>query len=176
MLGSAGRIAAERSLGWNRQLRLTPLTARTYFLVRLLTSYATAVLTIALLYAAGSILGVRLGLVDWTVMTGLLLVGLVPFAGLGIFLGHVVASDSIGPAMGGLTALLGLLGGVWFPVTGGTMHAIAVALPSYWLVQSSRVGLGAHGWSATGWAIVAAWSIAGAVAAGWAHRRDTTPE
>ena len=34
-------------------------------------------------------------------MTGLILVGLVPFAALGILLGHMLTPDSIGPAMGG---------------------------------------------------------------------------
>jgi len=38
-------------------------------------------------------------------------------AALGILLGHVLTTDSIGPAIGGLTALFALLGGVWFPVT-----------------------------------------------------------
>ena len=34
-------------------------------------------------------------------MTGLILVGLIPFAGLGIFFGHMLTPDSIGPVMGG---------------------------------------------------------------------------
>jgi ABC-2 type transport system permease protein len=88
-------------------------------------------------------------------------------------MGHLVSADSIGPAIGGTTALLGLLGGVWFPITGGVLHSIAMALPSYWLVQASQVGLGGSAWGATGWAIVAAWSIAAAFAASRAYRRDT---
>ena len=35
------------------------------------------------------------------------------------------------------------------------MHDIAQALPSYWLVQASHVGVGGHGWGATGWIVVA---------------------
>ena len=31
MLGAGARIAGERSVGWNRQLRITPLPPRTYF-------------------------------------------------------------------------------------------------------------------------------------------------
>ena len=75
--------------------------------------------------------------------------------------------------MGGTTALLTLLGGVWFPVNSGALHDIAEALPSYWLVQASHVALGGHGWSAKGWAIMAAWAAVLALAAGWAYRRDT---
>lgn len=173
VLGSGARIAAERSVGWNRQLRLTPLSTRTYFRVKVLTAYAMAAITIVLLYIAGATLGVRLQAGDWVAMTGLILVGLVPFAGLGILMGHQLTSDSIGPAMGGTTALFALLGGVWFPITSGVMHTVAEALPSYWLVQAAHVGLGGTGWGRTGWAVVAVWSVATAVAAGRAYRRDT---
>jgi ABC-2 type transport system permease protein len=173
MLATGARIAGERSVGWNRQLRLTPLSTRTYFRVKVLTAYVTALLTIGLLYIAGATLGVRLGATDWLEMTLLMLVGLVPFAGLGIVMGHLLTTQSIGPAMGGTTALLGFLGGVWYPITGGAMQKVAEALPSYWLVQASHVGLGGQGWSHTGWLVVAAWSAAAAVVARHAYRRDT---
>jgi ABC-2 type transport system permease protein len=174
VLAIGARIAGERGAGWNRQLRLTPLSTRTYFRVKLLTAYATALATIAVLYVAGAMLGVRLGAFNWIAMTGLLLVGLIPFAALGILFGLVLTSDSIGPAMGGTTALLGLLGGTWFPITGGgAMHAIAMALPSYWLVQAAHVGLGGTGWGPTGWAVVAAWSVVAALIAARAYRRDS---
>jgi ABC-2 type transport system permease protein len=148
VLASGGRIAAERTVGWNRQLRLTPLHARTYFQVKLVTAYATAIATIVVLYVAGATLGVHLPMGDRAAMTGLLLIGLIPFAGLGILLGHLLSADSIGPAIGGTTALLALLGGVWFPITGGgVMQDVAEALPSYWLVQASQVGLGGAAWT-----------------------------
>jgi len=173
VLASGGRIAGERAVGWNRQLRLTALSTRTYFRVKVLTAYAMALVAILLLYAAGATLGVRLQAGRWIEMTLLMLVGLVPFAAIGILGGHLLTTDSIGPAMGGTTAVLALLGGVWFPITSGTMHAIAEALPSYWLVQAAHVGLGGSGWGALGWAVVATWSIAAGLAAARAYRRDT---
>jgi ABC-2 type transport system permease protein len=173
VLGVGGRIAGERTIGWSRQLRLSPLPSGAYFTAKLLTAYAGALLTIGALYAAGATLDVRLGAGDWAAMTFLLLVGLTPFAALGVLMGHLLTSDTVGPAIGGVTALLALLGGAWYPITGGTMQAIAEALPSYWLVQASHVGLGGHAWGATGWAVVCAWSVAAAVAAAWAYRRDT---
>src|SRR5262249_41573587 len=142
VLAIGARIATERSAGWNRQLRLTPLSTRAYFRVKVLTAYATALGPIAALYIAGAVLGVPLGAGNWVEMTGLLLIGLVPFAAVGILLGLLLTSDSIGPAMGGTTALLGLLGGVWFPIAAhGAMHDVAEALPSYWLVQAAHVGI-----------------------------------
>ena len=174
MLGSGARIAAERSAGWNRQLRITPLSARTYFRTKVLTGYMLAAMTMVLLYTAGSVLGVRLTVSEWVKMTALLLVGLIPFAALGILFGHLLTPDSIGPAIGGLTAALSILGGVWFPVTGhGILHDIALALPSYWLVQAAHIGVGGGGWDRTGWIVWIAWTVAAAYLARRAYERDT---
>jgi ABC-2 type transport system permease protein len=173
VLGSGARIAAERAVGWNRQLRITPLSTRNYFRVKVLTAYAMAIITIALLYAAGATLGVHLRAGNWIDMTLLMLVALLPFAALGILLGHLLTSDSVGPAIGGTTAVFALLGGIWFPVTSGVMHEVAEALPSYWLVQASRVGLGGHGWGTTGWLIVAGWTVGATALARRAYWRDT---
>jgi ABC-2 type transport system permease protein len=174
VMGTGARIAAERVIGWNRQLRITPLSTRVYFRAKILSAYITAGTTIALLYVSGTALGVRLSVPTWLEMTGLLLVGLVPFVALGLLLGHLVNADAVGPAIGGLTALFGFFGGVWFPVSGsGLLHDVAVALPSYWLVQASRVGIGGGGWGATAWLVVALWTAALVVLARWAYRRDT---
>ena len=43
VLSGGARIAAERTVGWNRQLRLTPLTPRIYFRAKIVTSYLLAV-------------------------------------------------------------------------------------------------------------------------------------
>lgn len=174
MLSAGARIAAERGVGWNRQLRITPLSSRTYFRTKVLTGYAMALVTIGLLYAAGAALGVRLAAGNWLHMTWLILVGLIPFAALGILIGHVVTSESIGPALGGSTALLAFLGGVWFPLgKHGALHAIGQALPSYWLVQASHVGLGGAGWGTKGWVVLAAWAIGATILARRAYVRDT---
>jgi ABC-2 type transport system permease protein len=173
MLSIGGRIATERTAGWNRQLRLTPLTARDYFRTKILTGYMTALAALVLLYIAGTALGVRLDAHEWLTMTGLILVGLIPFGALAILLGHLVTADAIGPTMGGLVAVLAVLGGVWFPLTSGALYHIGRALPSYWLVQASHVAIGGHGWGSTGWLVVAGWSVALILLARRAYRRDT---
>jgi len=173
VLASGGRIAFERSVGWTRQLRITPLSTRSYFRAKVGTGYAMALVTIVLLYAAGMLLGVRLSAGEWLRMTALILIALIPFAALGILLGHLLTADSVGPAIGGVTALFALLGGTWFPIQSGVMHEIGLDLPSYWLVQASHVPLGGHGWGAHGWIVIGIWSgIVAALAAG-AYRRDT---
>ena len=158
VVGAGARIAAERTIGWNRQLRLTPLAPRVYLSTKILTAYATALVTIALLYMSGVALGVRLSAPTWLEMTGLLLVGLVPFVVLGLALGHLVNADAIGPAVGGITALFAFFGGVWFPIQSGVMHDFALGLPSHWLVEASRIGSGGGGWGAWGWLVIFVWT------------------
>ena len=173
LISSGARIATERTDGWTRQLRITPLSTRAYFRAKVLTGYAVAVTTIVLLYAAGLSLGVSLSAGRWLEMTGLILVGLLPFAALGVLLGHLLTADSIGPASGGVVSLLALVSGTWFPVNSGFLHDVGQFLPSYWLVQASHVSLDGRGWSATGWIVVAAWTAALVVLARAAYRRDT---
>jgi ABC-2 type transport system permease protein len=173
MLSCGARIAAERAVGWNRQLRITPLSPRTYFRVKVLTGYMMALISLLALYAAGASLGVSLSADQWLKMTGLILVGLVPFAALGVLLGHLLTPDSIGPAMGGGISLLALLGGTWFPIGGGFLHDLAQFIPSYWLVQASHIALGGHPWPAKAWALTLAWTIVLGALAARAYRRDT---
>jgi ABC-2 type transport system permease protein len=177
MLASGGRIAADRAAGWNRQLRVSPLSPYAYIGTKVLTGYLLAGLSIIVLYACGLALGVSLSPGRWLAMTALLLAGLIPFAALGIALGHLLSSDSIGPAVGGLVGVLALLGGSWFPISGhGFVHDLAQALPSYWLVQASHVGLGGAGWGIHGWIVMALWTIALVAVASRAYRHDTGRE
>jgi ABC-2 type transport system permease protein len=171
---SGARIAGERAMGWNRQLRLTPLRARTYFGAKVATGYALALLTVAVLYTAGMLLGVRLPATSWVEMTGLILVGLLPFAALGVVLGHVLTVDSLGPAMGGLTAMFALLGGTWGPIaSSGAMHEIARVLPSYWLVQAGKAAVSGQGWPLEAWVVIGVWTAVLVRLAATVYRRDT---
>jgi ABC-2 type transport system permease protein len=174
MLSSGARIAAERAVGWNRQLRITPLSPRAYFRAKVVTAYAMALLSILVLYLAGTSLGVSLAASDWLKMTGLMLVGLIPFAALGIALGHMLTPDSIGPAMGGGVSLFALLGGTWFPLGNhGFLHDLAQYIPSYWLVQASHVSIGGKAWTGMAWLVIAAWTAVFSAVALRAYRRDT---
>ena len=108
MLSSGARIAAERAVGWNRQLRISPLSTRSYLRAKVLTAYMMALLTILALFASGAALGVSLPAGRWLQMTLLILIALIPFAALGIAVGHMLTPDSIGPAVGGGVGLLAL--------------------------------------------------------------------
>ncbi len=175
MLSSGARIAAERQAGWHRQVRITPLPPSAYLRAKVVTGYLMALLTILVLSVAGAAMGVRIPAGRWLEMVGLILVGLIPFAALGILIGHLLSVESIGPAMGGGIALLAFLGGTWFPIPDhGALHVVGQALPSYWLVQAGHIALGGAAWGTRGWIVMAAWSIVLARLAMRAFERDTT--
>jgi ABC-2 type transport system permease protein len=173
-INPGARIARDRSKGWVRALRITPLRARTEVVAKVLTAYLIALLTLALLFLAGALFGVRLDAAQWLEMTGLLLVGLAPFVALGIALGHVVSVDALPAAMGGFVVLLALLGGAFgqlFP--SGVMLTIVKLLPSYWLVHAGRAVVGSGSWPAEGWIVVAVWALCLTPLAAIAYRHDT---
>jgi ABC-2 type transport system permease protein len=174
MISSGARISAERQVGWTRQLRITPLRASAYFRAKILCGYVMVLLTLVILYLAGSSLGVRLDARQWVTMTVLILIGLIPFAVIGIMLGHLLKPDSLGPAVGGLTALFAVFGGAWGPISSG--HAfvdVVKCIPSYWLVQAGKSALGSSGWPPEAWIVIAAWTLVATRLAVFAYRRDT---
>ena len=174
MLSSGARIATERAAGWTRQLRISPLSPRAYFRAKVLTAYLMALLSMVVLYVCGASLGVHLAASRWLQMSLLIVIGLAPFAALGILLGHVLTPESIGPALGGGVALLAFVGGTWFPLTThNVLYSIAQFIPSYWLVQASHVALGGKAWETKGWLVVIGWTVVLTILARRAYRRDT---
>jgi ABC-2 type transport system permease protein len=174
VISSGARIAAERAVGWTRQLRITPLPTWSYFSAKIFCGYMMAILSMVVLFAAGSSVGVRLDASQWLVMIGLLLVGLVPFSVMGIMFGHLLKLDSLGPAIGGVTSLFALLGGAYGPlVTGGALLTVVKCLPSYWLVQAGKTARVGGGWPLQAWLVIAVWSLALSLLAVRIYQRDT---
>jgi ABC-2 type transport system permease protein len=93
---------------------------------------------------------------------------------LGVLVGHLLTVDSIGPAMGGITALFALLGGAWGPLANsGALHEIAQLLPSYWLVQAGRSAVDGSDWPLRGWLVIGIWTAVLTGLAVRVYRRDT---
>jgi ABC-2 type transport system permease protein len=174
VLGCGARIAFERSVGWTRQMRITPLSTSRYFGTKVLSSYLMAIVSLILLGIAGVSLGVHLTAVHWLATAGLLLVGLIPFVVLGILLGHLLSVDSMGPALGFGVTIFALLGGAWGPIgQTGVLHSIVQDIPSYWLVQASHVALGGGAWPVRAWIVLGIWTLVLLRVTVVVYRRDT---
>jgi ABC-2 type transport system permease protein len=173
VVAPGARIARDRSRGWTRQLRITPLRARTDFASKVAAAYLLALPTLVLLFLAGASLGVRLRAGHWLELAGLLLVGLVPFVVMGFILGYLLPVDALAPALGGVVVLFALLGGVFgFQLaTSGPLFDVLKCLPSYWLVQAGKTALGGGGWPAQAWIVIAVWTAVLTPASALAYRR-----
>lgn len=174
VFASGGRIAIDRARGWTRQLRITPLPVRTYFLAKALTAYLIALPSLMLLYLAGASLGVQLSASQWLEMTGLLLVGLFPFVVMAVIVGHLMGADAVFPVSGGLVVFFALFGGAFGQFFhGGVSLTLVKLLPSYWLVSAGKSALLKSAWPAEGWIVVAVWTAVLVPLAVLVYRRDT---
>jgi ABC-2 type transport system permease protein len=175
-VGPGARIARDRAGGWTRQLRITPLRTRTDMTAKVISAYLLAVPTLVLLYLAGAALGVRLSASQWLELTGLILVGLIPFIVIGFVLGYLMAVDALTPALGGIVVLFSIFGGVYgFELAkSGPLFDFMKSLPSYWLVQAGKsVVSGAGGWPAEAWIVMAVWTVVLVPVAMRAYQRST---
>lgn len=171
---SASAIALERRIGWNRQLRLTPLPPPAYVLVKGLAAWLVTLPGLLLVYLAGAAVGVALPIWQWAALAAATWAALLPFVLLGIALGFLGTSESIQAVTTFLVLALALLGGMWFPVEimPSALQAVAHALPSYWLNAVGRAVMGAPGIGWTGLAVLAGWTIAIAAIAANRYRAD----
>jgi len=174
-IGPGGRLARDRARGWTRQLRITPLRARTDYLAKVLAAYLVALPALVLVFLAGATLGVRLDAAQWFEMTGLLLIGLVPFVLMGLISGHLIATDALVQVMGWLVVFFALFGGAFGSLFNkGAMLTVVKLLPSYWLVHAGEAALVHGDWPAEGWIVLACWTAALIPLAVFAYRHDTS--
>ncbi|HEY0738532.1 MAG TPA: ABC transporter permease [Herpetosiphonaceae bacterium] len=139
-------IAAERGLGWNKLLRTMPLNPLVYFMAKTGMALIFGVLTLLPLFAfAGIVGGVSLGLLAWSRLIGLLVVGMIPFVALGLWLGYFGGPNSA-PAIANVIYLpLSFASGLLMPLEflPPVVRAIAPYLPAYHVGQLAWTSLGA---------------------------------
>ena len=85
-----GRIAFERSAGWNRQLRLTALTGWQYVASKVLVGFSLGIPSLALVYVLGAAHGVHLSAGRWLASGVSIVVAVIPLAVAGIWVGYLV--------------------------------------------------------------------------------------
>lgn len=166
VLGTGARIAVERDLGWNRQLRLTPLPPLSYVLGKVATSMLIALPALALVDLAGLLSGhVHLSAAQWAEVLALGWISVLPLAVVGVGVGYLARGDSAQAVTGGLVMLLSLFGGLWFPVDASApqwLQAVAHATPTYWVTAITRAPI-SHNWpAASGWLVLLAWGVVAA--------------
>ncbi|WP_037303300.1 ABC transporter permease [Amycolatopsis orientalis] len=169
------RVATERTDGWQRTLRLTPMRAPGYLLVKVSAGLFVALPVLLVIFAAGMIRGIRLETGQWLAIFGALWLGTLPFAVLGLMIGLFGKGDTVQAVAGALMLPLGMFGGLWIPlqVLPGWMDTAAHLMPTYWLGEIGRAPvLGSPGLP-TAVLVLAAWLIVPALVVMARFRLDT---
>lgn len=169
-------VSIERSLGWSRQLRLTPLSPAAYIAVKLLLALVVGLTSILVVYAAGVVthkadmpthLWVETALIAW--------IGSLVFAAFGLFMGYVLPGENVMQLLGPGLALLAFLGGLFVPLDqlGPFMRHVAELTPMYGLNQLVHAPLTGDAVQWTWVLNVVVWLAVFSAGATWRFRRDT---
>lgn len=128
-------IAVERGAGWQRQLRLTPLTGAGYVVGKGVVGMLLALPPLVLLGLVGAFTqDVRLSAGQWLVCLGAVWLTGLPFVLLGIVLGLVVSPGAMQAVTGVASLALSVAGGVLIPVelAPDWLRRVVLTLPMHW--------------------------------------------
>jgi ABC-2 type transport system permease protein len=167
-------VAVERSLGWSRQLRLTPLRPLAYVISKVLTAMVLGLVAVLVVFAIGAVTGTRIPAGVWLVSGLAAWLGSLVFAAFGLFLGFLVPSENVMQIVGPVLGILALFGGLFVPLQflPQVMQTIAKYTPVYGVGELARAPL-VGGFHLTGLVNVIAWTLFFALAATQLFRRDT---
>lgn len=168
-------VAVERSLGWSRQLRLTPLSPVVYIVIKAFVALVMGALAVTAVNVAGLVqgrpsmpAGVWLGCAVLGVLCTMV------FAALGVFVGYLVPGENAMQVLGPGLAILAFLGNVFVPINDHTslIWHVAQWTPMFGVADITRAPLtGDLPWTsivnAVGWLVV---FVAGAA---WRMSKDT---
>jgi ABC-2 type transport system permease protein len=174
-LGQAFTIVTERSVGWNRQLRLTPLTGVGYLVSKVMAALAVALVTIvALIVISVLVFHASLSVGAWTMAALGLWLGVIPFAFIAVLIGQFAKPQFAQPLFMVVFLGMAILGGLWVPlsVLPDWMTNIAQAVPSYWLNRLGQMGAHLSGDVLAPVLVLAAWTAVLAALVVWRYRRD----
>ncbi|MEP0872766.1 ABC transporter ATP-binding protein/permease [Trichocoleus desertorum AS-A10] len=92
------RIAIERVEGWLKLLKVTPLRPSVYIAAKLASNMVVLICSLSTIFAIGIFkFGAEQSLAQWLVLGTGLLLGIIPFAILGLALGYVVSPKALDP-------------------------------------------------------------------------------
>ncbi|RSS53479.1 ABC transporter permease [Streptomyces sp. WAC01280] len=115
-LSVGNAISEDKTTGWLRQLRITPMTPRQVVTGRALTGAVVVLPSITAVLLAGALLnGVRMAAWQWVAVAVTLWLGSLPFTLLGIGNGYRLSTQTTGVVNVACNLGLAVVGGLWFP-------------------------------------------------------------
>ncbi|PZG97756.1 ABC transporter permease [Streptomyces sp. NTH33] len=161
-LNTGGGVAEDRTVGWLRQLRVTPMTPRQVVTGRALTGAVTVLPAIcAVLLAGGLVNGVRLQAWQWAATALLLWLGSIPFTLLGLGNGYGLTAQTTGVVNMVCNLGLAVLGGLWFPIAlfPHWLRAVSVYTPTHRVAELGVSVTEGHAPAAGAILVLAGWLL-----------------
>jgi ABC-2 type transport system permease protein len=168
-------VSAERTVGWLRQLRLTPLPPVRVVAVKGVLTTLTAIPSIVAVSVTGRIQHhVSMPVDRWVALVLLLWLGTIPFGLLGLAIGYSLPPQIAQPASFLVFFSLSVLGGLLVPVEvfPGGLRRLAHALPTNRYAELGWQAAAGHLPTAMGSTILAGWTLLFALLAAVAYRRS----
>src|SRR5690349_6554887 len=133
-------VAAERALGWSRQLRLTPLSPVAYVMVKAIVALVLGLGSVVAVTVVGALNGkATMPLHVWILAPLIAWLGSIVFGAFGLFMGYLLPSENVMQVLGPVLAGLAALGGLWFPIDSDTVLGhISACTPIYGLANLAR--------------------------------------
>lgn len=175
LTAGGARLSAERSSGWARQLRVTPIPAWSYVTTKVTASMLVVLPVVVLVDLVGlGFGGVHLSPGRWVSLTLLVWATALPFAVLGVLIGFLAHAETAFPIVTGLLFVLGYFGGLFNPVA-GMPHALQVMahlLPNFHQAALGFALLDGRGLSPVHFLVLAGYAAVLGLAILWKHRLE----
>jgi ABC-2 type transport system permease protein len=172
-LSAAVRISMERTNGWMRQLRVTPLPPLAYLTGKFASAYVTAVPSIVLvMFTAYAVNGVALAPTTWLLVFVALAFGVLPFAALGVAIGFLFDESSAQLVFSIAYVGLAVLGGLWTPISSfpDALATLSRMTPSYRFADLGWAALAGRSPDIVDVLLLAAYGAAFAALVAWRYR------
>lgn len=171
-------VAAERTGGWLRLMRTSPVPLAAYIAAKVLAAWLYGALSLALLFTfAGVVGGVWLGTAGFLAALKLLL-GMSALVALGLMLGFLVRPAAATVVANVASLLLVFASGLAMPLEmlPAALGRVAPLLPTYHLGVVGRSPLLGAEREALSWLILLGYTLLFGTVAAWALRRDEAGE
>jgi ABC-2 type transport system permease protein len=173
---TGAQVSVERSLGWTRQLRLTPLQPIGYVLTKVVSALVLGVVPVVMVLGVGAILGADLSLGDWLAVGALSWLCSLVFAAFGLFIGYLVPAENAMQFIGPLLALMSFFGGLFQPLDQmpQALQNVAPWMPTYSVGLIARSPITGSGLTVTHAGDLVLWTAIFAIGTAVLFRRDTS--
>lgn len=175
LTAGGARLSNERSSGWARQLRVTPIPSWSYVTTKVAAGMLVVLPVIVLVDLVGLTFGgVHLPLERWLALTALIWATALPFAVLGVLIGFLVHAETAFPIVTGLLFVLGYFGGLFNPVASmpKALQVTAHLLPNF---HQAALGFGlldGRGLSPVHFLVLAGYAAVLSLTVLWKHRHE----